>query len=236
MLKPNMETHTNFSIWKELTILIGFPILYMFYCASPFAMTLFDDNDITRYIPVWGGIIVLHWISIYSVYLLLKKQNKTFKDIGYKLSKKGTLILIVSFSVVAFIVFGFTEMILDGAVISDSELSKLPSLIPTTTAHRFFFILLVFSTGFCEEIVYRGFALDVLQKAGINKWIAIVIAAFIFIGIHGFYAYTNRFVSLMVGGIIFGIIFILSKRLLPSIIVHLLINLISMMAILQFVK
>lgn len=221
---------------KEFLIIIGFPILYILFCASPFALKLFDSHQSDYYIPVWSIIIALHWISIYAVYVVLKEQGKTFKDIGYKLSKKGTIIFISCFILVSLIVLGFTEFTLDGVVISNSKLNKLPSLIPKTTIERLFFILLVFSTGFCEEIVYRGFAINVLQKAGINKWIALVIAAVIFVGIHGYQGYSNRFIFLVTGGIVFGIIFIVSKRLIPSIILHLLINLISMMAILQLVN
>ncbi len=232
----NMKVQSTFSAWKELITLISFPLVYMLYIASPFAMSVFSDKDVNNYIPVWSGIIILHWLSIYLIYLLLKKQNKTFRDIGYKLSKKGTFILTVCFFLISLLVLGLTETVIEGSIIDKSNLTKLPSLIPTTTTHRFFFIFLVFSTGFCEEIVYRGFALNVLQKIGLNKWISIFIAAFIFIGIHGFHAYTNRFIFLITGGVVFGLIYILSKRLLPSIIIHLIFNLLSMMVILELIE
>ena len=38
--------------------------------------------------------------------------------------------------------------------IDTSKFSTISGLIPRTTSHRIFFILLVFSTGFCEEIVF----------------------------------------------------------------------------------
>ena len=73
-------------------------------------------------------------------------------------------------------------------------------------------------------------------EVGLNKWIAIIIAAFVFIGIHGINAYTNRFLFLFGGGVMFGITFLLSKRLLPSILIHLLINLSAMIVILQLIE
>ncbi|MCF6292114.1 MAG: CPBP family intramembrane metalloprotease [Robiginitomaculum sp.] len=101
-----------------------------------------------------------------------------------------------------------------------------------TTFYNLFFIFLVFTAGVCEEIVYRGFAISSMARIGVNKWVALAIAAFIFVGIHGFNAYSNRFLFLFGGGIVFGLMYLVSKRLLPSIIIHLAINLSAMMAIL----
>ena len=116
-----METQSTFSAWKELIILISFPLVYMLYIASPFAMSVFSDKDVNNYIPVWSGIIILHWLSIYGIYLLLKKQNKTFSDIGYKLSKKGTFILTVCFLLISLLVLGLTETVLEGSNIDKSN-------------------------------------------------------------------------------------------------------------------
>jgi membrane protease YdiL (CAAX protease family) len=127
-------------------------------------------------------------------------------------------------------------LIINNIELDSTKFGNISGLIPKTTSHRIFFILLVFSAGFCEEIVYRGFTITMLSEIGINKWIALIIAAFIFIGIHGINAYTNRFLFLFWGGIMFGSTFLLSKRLLPSILIHLLINLSAMMGILQLIE
>jgi uncharacterized protein len=128
------------------------------------------------------------------------------------------------------------EVMLSGVELDSSKIGGLSGLIPKTTPHRIFFILLVYSTGFCEEIVYRGFAITQLEKIGLNKWIALIIAALLFIGIHGINAYSRSFIFYFGGGVMFGLVFLLSKRLLPSILIHLAINLSAMMAILQLIK
>lgn len=223
-------------IWKVLLIIIGLPVLYILFGKTNIATELFLHKNLDYYIPFWGGIILLHWLSVLVVVKFLKSQRKTLADIGYKLSKKGTLKLIGGYFLVAVLVLVGVETMLNSVEIETSKFAAISGLIPKTTLHRVFFILLVFSTGYCEEIVYRGFAITQLKEVGINKWVSILIAAFLFIGIHGINAYTNRFFFLFGGGILFGLTFILSKRLLPSILIHLLINLSAMMAILQLIE
>ncbi len=231
-----MELERKISVWKTIPIIIGFPILYMLYGITSIATELFVNKNLDYYIPFWGGIIILHWASVFVVMQLLKSQGKRLADIGYKLSKKGTLILIGGYVLVALLVLVGVEVLLSNVELDSSQFGTISGLIPKTTSHRLFFIFLVFSTGFCEEIFYRGFAITELEKAGLNKWIALIVAALIFIGIHGVNAYSNRFLFLFGGGVMFGLVFLMSKRLLPSILIHLAINLSAMMAILQLMK
>jgi membrane protease YdiL (CAAX protease family) len=222
--------------WKILSILIGFPFLYILFGKTTIAIELFANKNLHYYMPFWGGIIILHWLSVWVVIKFLKSQKKTLADIGYKLSNKGTLYLVGGYLLIAILMLVGVETMLNNVELDPSKFGNISGLIPKTTSHRIFFILLVFSTGICEELVYRGFAITQLNEIGVNKWIALIIAAFIFIGIHGINAYTNRFLFLFGGGIMFGVTFLLSKRLLPSILIHLFINLSAMMAILQLIE
>jgi len=222
-------------IWKILAILIGFPIVYILFGKTFIATELFVHDNLEYYLPFWGGIIIIHWLSVLVIIKFLKSQGKTLADIGYKLSAKGTTYLIGSYLIVAVLVLIGVEIMLSNATVDPSKFGTISGLIPKTTLHRIFFILLVLSTGICEEIVYRGFAITQLSEIGIHKWIAVIIAAFVFIGIHGINAYTNRFLFLFGGGLVFGITFSLSKRLLPAILIHLLINLSAMLAIAQII-
>ena len=229
-----LEKTTN--VWKTLSIIIGFPILYILFCKTSIATELFSNKNLDYYISFWGGIMTLHWASVFVVAKLLKREYKTFADIGYKLSRKGTILLAGSYVLIAILVLVGVEVLLNDVKLDSSQFGNISGLIPKTTSHRIFFIFLVFSTGFCEEIVYRGFAITQLEKIGLNKWLALIIAAFLFIGIHGINAYSRNFLFYFGGGIMFGLTFLFSKRLLPSILLHLVINLSAMMAILQLIK
>lgn len=227
-----MFNQSKAETWLPFLIVIGFPVLYMLYSSSSFAQNLFEANDLDYYIPFWSGIILLHWTSVFCVARNLKKRKLDFGDIGLKHSKSRLKLLVTGYFVVGLAAVAITEYLLAHVTIDPTLVERLPGLIPITTEHRIFFIFLVFSTGVCEEIVYRGFAISFFAKNGVNKWLALLIAAFIFVGIHGFYAYFNRFIFLFGGGVMFGVIYLVSKRLLPGMMLHLAINLSSMFAIL----
>lgn len=222
--------------FKSIAIIVGLPVIYILYILSPIGEKLLVQKNFDYYIPFWGGIVVLHWASVLIVVKFLNSQGKKLKNIGYQLSKKGTLSLVGIYLLIAIIIVGITELALQGVELDKSQLNKIPSLIPKTTTHRVFFILLVFSTGICEEIVYRGFAITQLRNIGVNKWISIAIASFLFVGIHGINGYLYRFPFLFIGGIVFGLLFIWKGRLLYPMIIHLLINLSAIMAILQLIE
>lgn len=205
----------------------------MLYSASNIAQNLFDGNNLDYYIPFWGGIIILHWISVFCVAMNLKIRGLSFSDIGISLSNSRIKYFISGYFVIAVAAVITIEYLLTQITIDPSLIQRLPGLIPITIEHRIFFIFLVFSTGVCEEIVYRGFAITSLSHNGVNKWLALIIAAFVFVGIHGFYAYFNRFIFLFGGGIMFGVIYLVSRKLLPGMILHLVINLSSIFAILS---
>lgn len=221
-----------------LIILVGFPLIYFLYSLTPWANELFVKGNSDLFIPFWSGIIVLHWISVFVVKILLKQENRTFQDIGYGLNTKKTIILVLSYLTVALLVFAFTEWSLKYVSIDENKLVSLSNFFPKTTPQRILFIITVFTAGFCEEIVYRGYAITKLVDLKINKWLAIIPAGIAFVLIHGIVAVTayNQFVFYFAFALILGVIFVLSKRLLPNMIIHLLFDLMAMMAIFQAIN
>ena len=142
-----------------LIVLVGFPLIYFTYSLTPWAKELFEKGNNDLFIPFWSGIIVLHWISVFVVKAFLKQENRTFRDIGYGLNTKKTIILLLSYLTVALLVLGFTEWSLKYVTIDEDKLAGLSNFFPKTTPQRIFYIITVFTAGFCEEIVYRGYAI-----------------------------------------------------------------------------
>lgn len=89
--------------------------------------------------------------------------------------------------------------------------------------------------GLAEEIVYRGFAIKALESNTINRWIAIVMASIPFIFQHGLKS-IDQFWWFLTWGLVFGILFVLLKKLTLIIIIHWLVILSAMLAILQVVQ
>lgn len=221
-----------------LIVLVGFPLIYFLYSLTPWANELFVKGNNDLFIPFWSGIIVLHWISVFVVKAFLKQENRSFRDIGYGLNTKKTVILVLSYLTVALLIFGFTEWSLKYVSIDENRLAELSNFYPKTTPQRILFIITVFTAGFCEEIVYRGYAITKLIDIKINKWLAIIPAGIAFVVTHGIISVTaySQFFFYFSFAVIFGIIFVLSKRLLPNMIIHFLFDLTAMMAIFQAIS
>ncbi|HNY59135.1 MAG TPA: type II CAAX endopeptidase family protein [Bacteroidales bacterium] len=221
-----------------LIVLVGFPLIYFVYSLTPWANKLFVKGNSDLFIPFWSGIIVLHWISVLIVRAFLKQENKSFRDIGYGLNKKKTVIFVLSYLAIALLVFGFTEWSLKYVSIDENKLAGLSNFFPKTTNQRIFFILTVFTAGFCEEIVYRGYAITKLIDIRVNKWLAIIPAGIAFTLTHGIVAVTaySQFFFYFAFAVVFGVIFVSGKRLLPNMIIHILFDLTAMMAIFQAIS
>lgn len=111
-------------------------------------------------------------------------------------------------------------------------LSDLSNLTPRTTAQRVVFIFMGLAAGLCEEFVYRGFAITGLQSRGINRWIAVALAAIPFVFQHGLKS-LDQFWWFFGWGIVLGVVFLFTRRLYANIIVHWLVILAALLAILQ---
>lgn len=216
-------------------VLVGFPLIYFLYSLTPWAKELFMEGDSSLFIPFWSVIAVLHWLSFFLVKDFLKRENKTLKDIGYRMNTKKTVVFIVSYLLVALLVLGFTEISLRYVSIDQGKLATLSNFFPKTTAQRIFFILTVFTAGVCEEIVYRGYAITQLRGVGVNRWLAVILAGMVFVFMHGLNSVASiyQFLFYFAFSILFGGLFLWRKSLIPNIVIHILFDLMAMMAIFQ---
>ena len=146
-----------------------------------------------------------------------------------------TFYFIGGYLLIAFALLVFIELTLANSIIDIEKLNSISSLTPKTTASRVIFILMGLVAGLAEEIVYRGFAIKALESNTINRWIAIVMASIPFIFQHGLKS-IDQFWWFLTWGLVFGILFVLLKKLTLIIIIHWLVILSAMLAILQVVQ
>ena len=91
------------------------------------------------------------------------------------------------------------------------------------------------TAGLAEEIVYRGFAIKALTSNKINKWVAVFIATVPFIFQHGLKS-IDQFWWFLTWGVVFGVLFVLLKKLTFNIIIHWLVILSAMIAVMQVIQ
>jgi membrane protease YdiL (CAAX protease family) len=98
-------------------------------------------------------------------------------------------------------------------------LENVRRLIPKTPTERGVWVLVSISAGVCEEFLYRGWLLSLFGAALGSVWLGLLISSILF----GFaHAYQGRkaILGTGVGGVIFGIVFIVSGSLIPGQLLH----------------
>ena len=96
---------------------------------------------------------------------------------------------------------------------------RIRKLLPTSPAEQRLWILVSITAGFCEEFLYRGWLLNLFATASHSIWIGLLVSSFFF-GLAHVYQGRSAILSTGILGAVFGIIYIVSRTLLPSQLLH----------------
>ncbi len=220
---------------KTFAVLIGFPGISTLISLLLLNRTLITGLGLDFFNTFWIIITVWYLVQILLVSKILKSEGWGWQEIGYSLSKKKTIYFAGGYLLFSFALLILIEMALSNGNVDVQKLIAISSLTPKTTIARIIFILMGLVGGISEEIVYRGFAIRALASNRINKWLSVLIAAIPFIFQHGLKS-IDQFWWFLSWGIIFGVLFILLKKLHVLIIIHWLVILSAMVAVLQVVN
>ena len=166
----------------------------------------------------WGFVIVLLWLT--------HRHNLSISDLGENIGNVNltvitTIVLLSVFMVmVYFNVRQLRQMSLEKLEV---ELRPLRKFIPNNVTEFIPFILIAFTAGICEELLYRGWLQNLLAYGTGSVWIGLILGAVIF----GFgHAYQGKMGMVQTGiiGLIFGVVFIFTKSLVASQILHIIVD------------
>jgi len=234
-----MKEKIRIPLWKTLAILIGFPIISFFVSLLLLQKNWFLRLGIDFFTTFWTLVTLWYLIQIWITFRVLKSSKSDLKEIGYTFDFRKTFWLITGYLIFAFALFAFVEFALASTNITAEDINSLSdfsNITPKTTMQRIIFIFAGLAAGISEEFVYRGFAIQSLEKYNINKWLAVVIAAIPFVFQHGLKS-IDQFWWFFIWGLTLGVIFILTKRKLHvTIIIHWIIILSALLAILQIIE
>ncbi|RIW13367.1 CPBP family intramembrane metalloprotease [Algoriphagus lacus] len=218
-----------------LSVLLGFPLIATLISLLLLKRTLITDLGFDFFNAFW--LIITGWyaIQIFLISRVLRSSGWTWSDIGYTLSKKQTIYLVLGYLVFAFSLMGFIELALANSAVDIEKLNSIISLSPKTTTARVIFIFMGLFAGIAEELVYRGYAIQSLISQKLNKWLAVLLASIPFIFQHGLKS-LDQFWWFFVWGLVFGVLFLWLKSLTVNIIIHWLVILSAMVAILSVLQ
>lgn len=211
-------------------VLIGFRAIFWIWSQTLLHRGVFSIEGVDFFITFWIGTTLIYVAKIGVIAKVLASSGWTFADIGYRLSRRGTTILVAGYTAAALILFAFIEISLGQVTLDPAKLDTLRGLYPDTTIKRLVFIVMALAAGFSEEITYRGFAIQGLQSLRMNRWLAVLVAAIPFVFQHGLKS-VDQFWWFFGSGLALGALFVLSRRLTPGIIIHWIIILTAMLGI-----
>lgn len=189
--------------WQITLILVGFPFLYMLNSFAPWSVRLFGANDRTAFFPFFISVLILHWVSAALTIYFMRKAGLTLPDLALNLSSRRAVIIVCKLIAVGFLFVVFRQL-----VPYSLERPRWLVFFPTTLWENVFFVSVAVSAGFCEELVYRGFAITALQSRGFRLWQGVILATISFVFIHGLggvYAFPVFFLAgLLFAGIYLG--------------------------------
>lgn len=216
-----------------LAVLVGFPAVSALVSTLLLDQSLFEATGLAFREVFWPICTVWYCLQILILSKVLKTVGWGWRDIGFGLNRRKTLYFVSGYLVFACALFGFIEFALaSNGSATPSSLSDFANVGPVTTVERALFILMGLMAAICEELVYRGFAINAMRSRGLGKWLAVPVAAIPFVFQHGLKS-LDQFWWFFGMGIVFGLMFVFIRNLYLNIVLHWLIILSAMLAILQ---
>ena len=186
-----------------------------------------DNLNLTsRKLRTYAYIILSEWEFVIALLWLTHRHNLSISDLGENMGNVNLTVIatVVLLSVLMVMVYfnvrQLRQMKLEKLEV---ELRPLRKFIPNNVTEFIPFILIAFTAGICEELLYRGWLQNLLAYGTGSVWIGLILGAVIF----GFgHAYQGKMGMVQTGiiGLIFGVVFIFTKSLMASQILHIIVD------------
>ena len=203
-------------------------------CAFPIAGYLLfrrlkkksDSGLNSRKIRTYTYVILSEWMFVFGLIWLNYKHGYSIVELGENFGNLNstiitTAVLLAIFAVMAYLnVQQIRQMNLDKL---EAELGPLKMFLPSNRSESIVFILIAFTAGICEELLYRGWLQNMFVYGTGSVWIGLLLGAVIF----GFgHAYQGKLGIVQTGiyGLIFGAVFLFTKSLVAGQVLHVVID------------
>jgi uncharacterized protein len=216
---------SSIDIWVFTIVLVSFfPIAGYWLFRS---LKKSDEFNLTsRKLRTYASIILSEWAFVIALLWLMHQHGFSISDLGENienlhLSIIVTIVLLSIFMVmVYFNVRQLRQMEIDKLEI---ELRPLKKFLPSNRIESIVFILIAFTAGICEELLYRGWLQNMLSHGIGSIWIGLVLGAVIF-GVGHAYQGKMGMVQTGIIGLVFGVVFIFTKSLVAGQILHIIVD------------
>jgi len=205
------EPKVSIATWIGLFVAL-FGILIVRWAVSFFYPGLTFGATLWKESLIWLCVIALLFIIRRGEHLPLRSINLGTATVKQSILWGG--ILTVLCGLVGVVVASLTHF--NGGEMGAS-LMKLPIWLV---------VLIVLRAGVVEELFYRGYAIERLQRLGLNRWCAALIPLLIFGFAHGVNGWANVVLALALGALLTGF-YLWRRDLVANMIGHFMIDFLS---------
>lgn len=178
--------------------------------------------------------MLAQWLMLLPLLLIVPGLGWSWQSIGLYIPANTFVVILCSILAVLLVIAFYAQVIYirrvartpDGLAQLRQSMSGPLHMLPRIPKERALWVLLSFTAGVCEEILYRGFMPSYLNHIfpGIPLFVAIVIAAALF-GIGHLYQKLTGVLGTGLMGLVFGLLYFFTGSLLLPMIVHALFDL-----------
>lgn len=192
-----------------------------------------EEEDITDFLPPKKHLFYTNGLMLVIGALLVLTSwnisNRPWSSVGiaWPVFNQASIVVIILVSVyyLGDVIYGWQNK-----KATTEKMNELSFMLPVTWQEFRHFLFLAFSAGISEEVIFRGFLVSYLNKVLVGwpgqPWLAIIIPGLAFAASH---IYQGWWAVLKISAlaVCFGYIFLLTGSLLPVIVLHVLIDVIS---------
>ncbi len=212
-----------------LFLLVGWPLLSYLIMTESKPETGFAGMDLISqiYLPT----IVIEWLIFAVVFLVLRRGKENLSTVGFSQFTLANLGIGLGFLLVANLALLGLDQLLEFFRLTVPK--EVAFILPRTSTERFFWIILSITAGICEETGFRGYVLTKLNLF-LNNWYLTVVVSSLCFGLGHFYQGIGGVILTGTYGLLFCLLFIWRKSLVPGIFAHSLQDLTAIFAASEF--
>lgn len=200
-------------------VLIGFPAFFFLWSLPLLHRQAFTLPGVDFFTGYWIATAGIYALKIWLILVLIRRIGWAPSDIGLPTGRRRIAGIMAGYVALAALAFVAVDYAAAHATFDPEKLARLPGLYADTTGKRLALLFMAFFAGVSEEITYRGFAISGLVSRGISRWLAIGIAAFPFVFQHGLKS-LDQFWWFLLSGLFLGVVYVVTRRLLPGVVIH----------------
>jgi len=159
----------------------------------------------TERLALYASTVAFQWVAVAVVAWRAWAHRFTASQLGLTIPDRSRILLAASVGAVAIAALQWLNLRRVGRIPVEARgsLQALAErLLPQSTVELLPYLALAITAGLCEEFLYRGFAMAVLVRAGLQAWAVVLISSILFGLAHSYQGRGGIAMTLIIGTIL----------------------------------